>query len=86
MVEIPDIVVVDLNYRVDISDPDLRNILGDKDWHDRLQTLIHYDQVSVLAIIPWNPLLRYPFLQLKKSIVSRKAFDGFLEHTITHLP
>ncbi|EKM78327.1 hypothetical protein AGABI1DRAFT_101055 [Agaricus bisporus var. burnettii JB137-S8] len=57
----------DLNYRVDVPDPDFRDLLKDNEWGDRLQTLIRYDQ-------------------LKKSIISKKAFECFREHSITFLP
>ncbi|KAJ3560511.1 hypothetical protein NP233_g10791 [Leucocoprinus birnbaumii] len=57
----------DLNYRVDIPDQEFRRLLAEKDWDERLEVLIRYDQ-------------------LKKSMSTAKAFDGFHEHPIAHLP
>ncbi|KXN92908.1 Inositol polyphosphate 5-phosphatase OCRL-1 [Leucoagaricus sp. SymC.cos] len=37
---------LDLNYRVDISDAEFRQLLVEKDWNDKLQVLIRYDQLK----------------------------------------
>lgn len=36
---------IDLNYRLDLPDADVRGILGSNKWVDRLETLLRYDQV-----------------------------------------
>ncbi|RDB17258.1 Inositol polyphosphate 5-phosphatase OCRL-1 [Hypsizygus marmoreus] len=56
-----------LNYRVDLSDTDVRSILASDRWEVRFDTLLRYDQ-------------------LRKAIRTKKAFVGFSEHHITHLP
>ncbi|TFK75551.1 DNase I-like protein [Pluteus cervinus] len=58
--------LVYLNYRLDLPDQDVRDIL-DSQYEDKLETLLKYDQ-------------------LRKAIRTKKAFEGFLEHSITHLP
>ena len=39
---------IDLNYRMDIPDHEMRKILGDDDWGDGLkfETLLRFDQVT----------------------------------------
>ncbi|KAH0578595.1 hypothetical protein H2248_003736 [Termitomyces sp. 'cryptogamus'] len=58
---------VDLNYRIDLHNEEVRGILASDKSPGRLETLLRYDQ-------------------LKKASRSKKAFYGFLEHPITHLP
>lgn len=45
----------DLNYRVDIPDPELRRLLAEKEWDGRLEVIFRYDQVNRLAVLfdPW---------------------------------
>ncbi|KAF5384264.1 hypothetical protein D9615_003431 [Tricholomella constricta] len=57
----------DLNYRIDLSDDDVRHVLSADMWEERFETLLRYDQ-------------------LKKAIRNGKAFIGFSEYPITHLP
>ncbi|KAJ7023466.1 DNase I-like protein [Mycena alexandri] len=39
--------MVNLNYRLDVPDPDVRTILGSEDWaEDRFETLLRYDQLK----------------------------------------
>ncbi|KAL4071719.1 DNase I-like protein [Scleroderma citrinum] len=60
--------MVNLNYRIDLSDADIRAILTPHvDDNGGIRYLVVYDQ-------------------LRKAIQSGKAFSGFLEHSITHLP
>ncbi|TFK32280.1 Endonuclease/exonuclease/phosphatase [Crucibulum laeve] len=59
--------IVDLNYRLDLPDIDVRRVLGTKDWEGKCEVLLRFDQ-------------------LKKAIQSKKAFDGFQEGPISHLP
>jgi phosphatidylinositol-bisphosphatase len=39
---------IDLNYRMDIPDSEMRKTLGDNDWENGLkfETLLRFDQVS----------------------------------------
>ncbi|KNZ81328.1 Inositol polyphosphate 5-phosphatase OCRL-1 [Termitomyces sp. J132] len=59
--------MVNLNYRIDLHNEEVRGILASDKSPGRLETLLRYDQ-------------------LKKASRSKKAFYGFLEHPITHLP
>lgn len=59
---------LDLNYRLDLTDGDIRNLLfSHVSGIDSIQTLLLYDQ-------------------LRTAIRSNKAFSGFTEHHITHIP
>lgn len=40
------LVLSDLNYRVDLPDSELRRLLAEKEWDGRLDVLIRYDQVN----------------------------------------
>ncbi|GLB39715.1 putative inositol polyphosphate phosphatase, catalytic domain homologues [Lyophyllum shimeji] len=57
----------DLNYRLDLPDTDVREILSSPAWEGKPGTLLRYDQ-------------------LKKAIRTGRAFSGFNENPITHLP
>jgi len=46
-----DFVLSDLNYRVDIPDPELRRLLAEKEWDGRLEVIFRYDQVNRLAVL-----------------------------------
>ncbi|EIN14588.1 DNase I-like protein [Punctularia strigosozonata HHB-11173 SS5] len=59
--------MVDLNYRIDLPDQDLRNILGSAARDIYLDSVQRFDQ-------------------LKIAITKSKAFVGFSEHQIAHLP
>lgn len=37
--------VLDLNYRLDLPDADVRSILSSNHWDDKFETLLRYDQV-----------------------------------------
>jgi len=43
--------ILDLNYRVDIPDPELRRLLAEKEWDSRLEVIFRYDQVNWLAVL-----------------------------------
>ncbi|OAX42254.1 DNase I-like protein [Rhizopogon vinicolor AM-OR11-026] len=57
----------DLNYRIDLADGDIRELLSSSSTADNVPLLLKYDQ-------------------LKAAITSEKAFVGFSEHAITHMP
>lgn len=57
----------DLNYRIDLTDGDIRELLSSPPGTDSVPLLLKYDQ-------------------LKTAISSGKAFVGFSEHAITHMP
>jgi len=44
-------VLSDLNYRVDIPDPELRRLLAEKEWDGQLEVIFRYDQVNRLAVL-----------------------------------
>ncbi|KAH9474443.1 Inositol polyphosphate 5-phosphatase OCRL [Psilocybe cubensis] len=58
-----------LNYRVDLPDTQMRNVLKDEEWNgkEKFEALLRFDQ-------------------LKKSMQDKKAFEGFIEGTIEHMP
>ncbi|KAG2134783.1 DNase I-like protein [Suillus clintonianus] len=60
-------VVKDLNYRIDLADGDVRELLSPSPGTGNIPLLLKYDQ-------------------LKMAIASGKAFNGFSEHAITHMP
>ena len=43
---------IDLNYRMDIPDHEMRKTLGDDEWENgpKIETLLRFDQVSLLAL------------------------------------
>lgn len=57
----------DLNYRINLADGDVRELLSSSQGTGNIPLLLQYDQ-------------------LKTAIASGKAFTGFSEHTITHMP
>ncbi|KAG2108377.1 DNase I-like protein [Suillus discolor] len=59
--------MVHLNYRIDLADGDVRELLTSFPGPGNVPLLLKYDQ-------------------LKMAIASRKAFAGFSEHAITHMP
>jgi inositol polyphosphate 5-phosphatase INPP5B/F len=80
---------IDLNYRMDIPDHELRKTLRDDDWENesKIETLLRFDQVSLSYFL--NPYHHDPhplLTQLKKAIQSKRAFEGFQEAPITHMP
>ena len=64
----PHTVHLDLNYRLDLPDGDIRKLLSSHvSGIDSIQTLLLYDQLGT-------------------AIRSNRAFTGFIEHPITHIP
>ncbi|KAH9933096.1 DNase I-like protein [Amylocystis lapponica] len=59
--------MVHLNYRIELSDADVRTLLSSELGDDELPVLLEYDQ-------------------LRLAIRTKKAFEGFAEHPITHAP
>ncbi|KAG1776529.1 DNase I-like protein [Suillus placidus] len=59
--------MVHLNYRIDLADGDVRELLASSPGASNIPLLLKYDQ-------------------LKTAIASGKAFAGFSEHAITHMP
>lgn len=57
----------DLNYRINLADGDVRELLSSSLGTGNIPLLLQYDQ-------------------LKTAIASGKAFTGFSEHAITHMP
>jgi hypothetical protein len=79
-------VFIDLNYRVEIPDSDLRKSLADSEWEDRLNALIPYDQASFQFLLFFCRDFDKTCIQLKAAMSANKAFRGFSEFPITHLP
>lgn len=44
--------LLDLNYRVDINDAEIRKIIADKEWDNglKVEALLRFDQVGVLPV------------------------------------
>jgi len=74
---------IDLNYRLDLPNADVRGILNSDRWDGRFETLQRYDQVYCEVNSYMSLLI---FSQLKKAMRNGKAFEGFTEHPITHPP
>ncbi|KAI6002138.1 DNase I-like protein [Pisolithus albus] len=73
----------DLNYRIDLSDSDIRSILASHlDGDGGVQSMVAYDQVETL--FSFDRILS--LVQLQSAIHSNEAFSGFVEYPITHLP
>jgi len=74
----------DLNYRIDLSDTDIRAMLTPRmDGDYGVRHLVAYDQVgSFLRTQISLPI----FFELRKAIQSGRAFSDFLEDPISHLP
>ena len=51
---------IDLNYRLDLPDADVRNILSYNRWGDRIETLLQYDQVRFVKFARY--MFNLPFL------------------------
>lgn len=37
---------IDLNYRIDLPDADIRTLFQSENWKDKQEILLHYDQVA----------------------------------------
>jgi inositol polyphosphate 5-phosphatase INPP5B/F len=79
--------IIDLNYRLDLPDADVRSILSSKQWEDGLETMLRYDQVRFKQLARHVYSFNLSHLhQLIKTIRTRKAFEGFIECSIAHTP
>lgn len=77
--------LTDLNYRIDLPGPDIRNILRTHPVSEAASTLQKFDQVSTSGCNGSAHKL-ITSMQLNRSIRHNKAFDGFEEHSIEFLP
>jgi hypothetical protein len=57
--------IIDLNYRLDLPDGDVRSILGSDQWGGRFETLLRYDQVRFVRLTRDEPPT-YPTFSAQK--------------------
>jgi len=80
---------IDLNYRMDIPDHEMRKTLREDDWENGLkfEALLRFDQVSLTYFLGSYQNNSHPlFTQLKRAMQRRRAFEGFQEAPITYMP
>jgi hypothetical protein len=74
---------------MDIPDHELRTTLKEKDWENgpKFEALLRFDQVSLSYFLrPYQNDSHSLLTQLKKAMQSKRAFEGFQEAPINHMP
>jgi hypothetical protein len=77
---------IDLNYRVNLPDADVRHLLHSVPPSYGIHTLLQFDEVQLLADVVDVTSLTCFLRQLKSSIRRSQAFAEFQEHPINFLP
>jgi hypothetical protein len=77
---------IDLNYRIDLPDDEIRSLLLNEPEHNENSTLLVYDQVQCFRSGRFRFRIAQIVLQLRTAIRHRRAFAGFTEHHIEFLP
>jgi phosphatidylinositol-bisphosphatase len=78
--------VIDLNYRLNLPDADVRHMLYPTPTTQGIHSLLQFDEVRSFDHCDGCPFQLTLLLQLKNSIRHSRAFTRFHEHPITFLP